>query len=384
MRSPADRRPAVLAVLAAVLFLTPLPALAETTQSDLVLIREGDVVSEDLYAAGNRIQISGRVEGDLVASTFGELRIDGTVEGDVTAVAGSVVVNGVVEGSVRVLTPELVVEGSIGEDLVGAVVGIRATGSIGRDVVIAAWDADVGGETGDGVEGFIRDAVLRGDVGGSVEVDVRHLTVTETAEIRGDLAFRSASKASISDDAVIGGSLLERTPLSPNVRIVGLALLIRFLVVVFGAALGLAMIWATPFRAERSGRVVSARPIAVTGQGLAVAAIPFLVVGVVAWVASVMAPEAALPLLVVSLPFVLGLFGVLALAALVSPVPPAILVGRRLTNDRSPYAQFLVGYALLVVAAMLPVAGTYVVAVTVIVGIGAWLVDERPVDTEST
>jgi cytoskeletal protein CcmA (bactofilin family) len=108
----------LLLLVVLVVLLAPLPARAETTQSDLVLIREDDVVTEDLYAAGNTVQISGRIEGDLVASAFGELRIDGTVEGDVTVIASRVVIAGVVDGSVRVTAPEVVIEGSIGDDLV--------------------------------------------------------------------------------------------------------------------------------------------------------------------------------------------------------------------------------------------------------------------------
>ena len=61
-------RPATLALLALALasvVLGALPAAAERTQSDFVLIREGETVSEDLYAAGDVILIAGLIEGDL-------------------------------------------------------------------------------------------------------------------------------------------------------------------------------------------------------------------------------------------------------------------------------------------------------------------------------
>ncbi|MGH9194113.1 MAG: polymer-forming cytoskeletal protein, partial [Acidimicrobiia bacterium] len=84
------------------LMLLPLPAHAELTQSDLVLVQADDVITEDLYAAGNRVQVDGRVEGDLYAAAFSEVKITGEVTGDVVVVASRLVISGRVGGSVRV------------------------------------------------------------------------------------------------------------------------------------------------------------------------------------------------------------------------------------------------------------------------------------------
>jgi cytoskeletal protein CcmA (bactofilin family) len=383
MRSPVDRRPAI-AVLAFVAVLAvPSVAAAETTQSDLVLIREGDVVNEDLYAAGNRIQVSGRIEGDLVASSVGEVRIDGTIEGDVTVLASRVIIAGVVEGSVRAVAPEVVVEGTVGDDLVvaGGVVRVAGTGSVGRDIVAAAWRLELDGTVDRTLDGFIRTGVIGGEAG-SVDIDVRSLTVTDSAVISGDLAFRSSNEASIADGAEVGGSLLERSPLSPNVRVVGLGLLWRVLFVVFGAGLGLSVVWATTLRAERSARVLMARPLPSIGQGLAIVALPFVIIGGVIGVATFMSPEASLPLIAGVIPFGLALLGVLVLAALMSPVPPAIVIGRRLAARRSVYAQFLIGYVALVVLVLIPIIGPYVFLAVFVSGIGGWLTAEPPAEAE--
>jgi cytoskeletal protein CcmA (bactofilin family) len=383
MRSPGERRPAAfvgaltrsLLLVVLVAMLAPLPARAETTQSDLVLIREDDVVAEDLYAAGNTVQISGRIEGDLVASAFGELRIDGTVEGDVTVIASRVVIAGVVEGSVRVTAPEVLIEGTIGDDLVvaGRIVTITRSASVGRDTVVAAWRLSHDGGQGRDIEGFIRTATLGGEVTGNVEIDVRSLTVTDTARVGGDLAFRSSRQAMIADSAQVSGSLLERTPLPPNVRVSGLVLLIRVLLVVFGAALGLSMVWAATARAVESAAALRLRAGTVVGQGLAVAVTPVLLIGGVVAVASFMSPEAALPLLAVALPFTLGLLGLLVLAALVAPVPPAIVIGSRLRPSGSVYAHFLLGFLVIATVAALPFVGRFVLLAVVVIGIGAWL-----------
>ncbi|MGF1665204.1 MAG: polymer-forming cytoskeletal protein [Acidimicrobiia bacterium] len=358
-----------------VVLLGPLPARAETTQSDLVLIREDDVVTEDLYAAGNTVQIAGRIEGDLVASAFGELRIDGTVEGDVTVIASRVVIAGVVDGSVRVTAPEVVIEGTIGEDLVvaGRVVTIARSASIGRDVVVAAWRLDHDGRQGRDIEGFIRNATLGGEIAENVEIDVRSLTVTDTARIGGDLAYRSSREAVIADSAEVSGSVLARTPLPPNVRVSGLALLLRVLLVVFGAALGLSMVWAATARAAESAAALKIRTRAVVGQGVAVAALPVFLIGGGVGISSFMSPEAALPLLAVAIPFALGLLGLLVLAAMVAPVPPAIFIGSRLRPSGSVYARYLLGFLAIAVVSALPYVGRFVLLAVIVIGIGAWL-----------
>jgi hypothetical protein len=79
------------------------PALAaETASSEIVIIREGDTVSEDLYATGVRIIIEGTVEGDLIAFAAEEVVISGVVTGSVLAIAPSVTIGGDIGESVRV------------------------------------------------------------------------------------------------------------------------------------------------------------------------------------------------------------------------------------------------------------------------------------------
>src|SRR5690606_16684628 len=124
------------AVVLVVAVATPAQA-AELAANDVVLVREGVVVPDDLYAAGLSVRISGEVRGDLIATAAEELVIDGLVTGSVTAVAGSVTINGTVEGSVRVIANRLTVNGTIGRDLVLSVVTTRLEpGShIGGEVV---------------------------------------------------------------------------------------------------------------------------------------------------------------------------------------------------------------------------------------------------------
>src|SRR5690606_25809383 len=107
-------------VLGSVWLLLPLPAsAAERSVSDVVLVDAGAVIEDDLYAAGERVVVLGRIEGDRTVAAFEDVTIAGTVRGDVVGVAGSVIVTGTVTESVRVMAPTIEVTGEVGGDVVG-------------------------------------------------------------------------------------------------------------------------------------------------------------------------------------------------------------------------------------------------------------------------
>lgn len=367
------------AAVGSVVLIVASPAAAETLEGDLVLIRESDVVAEDLYAVGNRIDIDGVVEGDLLAAAFGEVRIDGTIDGSVLVVASEVVITGEVTGSVRALAGRVRVEGVVGEDVAVAagVVDSTAGSSIGRDLLAASWAVDVDGAVERSVEAFARSISVQGAVGESVVASSRSLEVGPDAEIGGDLAYRSSTAASVDDAATVGGSVLARRPLEPNVRVVALGLMLRVLLAVFAAALGLVAVWTSVRRSEGAAEVLRSRGVAATAAGVGVASIPLLVVAVLAVLMSLTPPESAIPLVLATLPVLLGVLGLLVLGALVAPVPPAILIGNRLLGRRSPYARFLVGFAVIVALALFPYVGRWLLAVVVLLGLGSWLLPAR-------
>ncbi|MEX0699791.1 MAG: polymer-forming cytoskeletal protein, partial [Acidimicrobiia bacterium] len=122
-------------VLGLVVFgLSPTLARAEVTQSDFVLVRPEDTITEDLYVAGNTVRVEGRIEGDLYAVAFNEIVVSGVVTGDIVAVGGRVEVSGSVEGSLRAAAGRIVISGSVGDDVLVASWSAEVTsaGSIGR------------------------------------------------------------------------------------------------------------------------------------------------------------------------------------------------------------------------------------------------------------
>jgi hypothetical protein len=369
------RRPWAL-LLALGLVLIPLPAAAEVTQSDLVLVREEEVVAEDLIAAGNRIQVDGRVEGDLVASAFEEVVINGVVTGDVTAVSTRVTVNGEIGGSVRVASRFLTIAGSVADDVFAAVwtVDVGAPSSIGRDLMVFGRNGNLQGSVGRDVRGRFTDLTLGAAVEGSVEITVGQLLIGPTVDVGGEIAYRSRSEAVV--EASNPPELIHRTPLAPNIRVRALQFLTLSLLWLFLLAGGLI---ATHFWAERLERAsLAVRKLATTWlAGFGAVISPFIVIGVLGLLLSFTPASAGLPLTIVFLPFALGLAGLVVMAALAGVVPVATAIGRQLRVKASLPGGFSLGMIVLGVLFFVPVLRWLVIAAMVPLGLGSWLAPRK-------
>ena len=357
-----------------------LPVLGARTQSDLVLIREGDVIEEDLYAAGNDIQVDGVIRGDLVASAFDEITIAGRVEGSVVAIASRVVVTGEITGSLRVATPDLEVSGTVGEDVFAAAWNVDVTreATVGRDLLVWAWDAGTIGSVGRNVEGRQRSLERGGDVTGDVEVSVARLLVLPGSSVGGDLVYTSDRPADIDESAAVGGSLINERALPVNVRIRALGIMMRILTTIVVLALGLSVVWAGSERADRAAVAVRQRPVASIAWGVGIISVPVAVTVVMALIVSLSPRSAGIPLAGVFAPVILGLTSLLVFAALTAPVPVATAIGSLIRPGRTVYARFVLGFAVVWIAAVLPWVGWAVLAGVVALGLGAWVLSGRP------
>ena len=375
MHSRSRRRLLAAVVL---LLLIPVAAAARLTQSDLVLVRADDVVTEDLYAAGNRIAIEGRIEGDLLAVAFEEILISGEVTGDVTVVAARVTISGTVGGSVRVAGGVVQVAGSIAEDLAVASweTVVDPTATIGRDLINWGRHGQVAGRVDRDLTGRFSRLTLDGAVGGSVDVNVGILVVGSAAEVDGDVAYRSTREAEVNSSAV-GGSVIQRTPLPANIQVRALQLLTVLLVMFILTAAGLLAASAWPQQFE-STMTTAGRGWRTWLSGLGVLVSPLLAAGVLGFILGVAPSAAAVPLVIVLLPVVLGLGGLVLMASLFGVLPAAGAVGRVITRRRaSPPAAVLVGMLLIGIVVLIPIVRLVAAAIIVPLGVGA-LLGRRP------
>lgn len=370
-----------LPIAALFMLLVPLQAYAELTQSDLVLVQADDVITEDLYAAGNRVQVHGRVEGDLYAVAFGEVTITGEVTGDVVVVASRLVISGRVGGSVRVASGTVVIDGAVAEDVVVAAwnTGLGSQGSVGRDVISWGRNGSLAGRVERDVVGRFSKLQLDGHVAGRVEITVGRLSVGPAARVEGGLGYRSSSEAEI--DAVdLGGSTIHRTPLPPNIRVRALRLLTLALILLILTAVGLVLAWAWP---DILDPVIAAagRGISTWLGGLGIIASPLIAAGVMALLVSLSPPQAGIPLAIVFLPVIFGLGGLVFFGALLGFIPVAGALGRRLLPARSTAAAVLAGMTILGTLLLVPWVKWLVLAAVIPLGMGSWVLKRTKATT---
>jgi cytoskeletal protein CcmA (bactofilin family) len=348
---------------------------AETTNSEIVLIREGDVVSDDLYAAAISVRVVGEIQGDLVAIAAEQIVIEGRVTGSVTAISPSISVTGEVGGSVRAATGNFSLSGEINGDLVvtGAEVELAPESSVTGDVLAWTLRMTALGTIGGDFIGSQRRLDLAGSVGGDVDVSVGALTVVDPLTVGGDLSYRSRRDAVGLEQADVTGAVVRKTTLPPNIRIRALAVFARILAIVFLAIAAVTTVWASPDRSRSASRRVTAMPVRSWLYGALVLFSPFLVVAMAALVLNLAPPVAALPLMALAVPLTLALLGLVMVLALISGVPVSIRVGNLIGRKWGLFGAVLAGTLLLGLLWCIPLVGWLVPVMALPLGLGAWM-----------
>jgi cytoskeletal protein CcmA (bactofilin family) len=199
-----------LAVTVAVLFLSaaPLWALDSGEKEETSFSTE---FNDDLYVFGTDIYITKDVEGDLVIAGS-NIDVDADVAQDLMAAGGMVDINADIGDDVRAAGGTLNISGNIGDDLIaaGGQIYISDSSIIGGVLALTGGTLQISGTVQDDASLNGGSITISGKIDGDVKIDeVERLKVTGSAEITGDLIYKSATVADISDEAVIGGEVKE-------------------------------------------------------------------------------------------------------------------------------------------------------------------------------
>lgn len=372
-----SRSKALLAGFIALLFLgaVALPVGgADTSNSEFVIIPEDDVFVDDLYAGAIAVTVEGTIDGDLIAFAGEEVVINGTVTGSVFAVSPTVIINGTVAESVRVSGSSLEVAGQVGRDVVAAMfsASFAPTSEVDGDVLVWAWNVDALGTVGKDLTGSMRNLDLAGTVEGDVDVSVGSLTVVDELNVVGDLGFRSGSDAEGLEMADVGGAIVHKTPLAPNLRVRALGLLGRFMVILFLTVSALTVAYGWPDRTTRAIARVSSEPGKAWLYGFAILVSPLVALLAAGVIFSLAPAAAAFPLLAILAPVVLAVFGIAFAVLLVAGIPAVGWLGGVLFKRLDIFGAILVGGLLVGLIWYLPIVGILVPLVVLPVGLGAW------------
>lgn len=360
-----------LGVAALLLTAAGAPEALQTVSGDIYLVPEEEVVGESLYVSASLVRVHGTIEGDLVVVATSHLQVTGSVAGDVVGFARTASIEGTVKGSIRLAGVDLGVSGEVGDEV--AVLAREATlgGVVGGDALVWAMRFLMDGGLAGDLGGRTLSATIDGRVGRDVEMTVDHLRVGPGAAIAGDLGYRSADDAEIDPGATIGGTLVRRAPLPPDIWLRAGRLLGGLVVFLLFIAMGLMAIRFRPGWLYACVERVRRRPVGIVVRGvvaLLILTLPVTVPALAIWAGPPGVVTAAVIAGLVSLvPAVLAFL----LAFIVGSVPVIVWAWGLVTKFRmGPYGSFLAAALLFVILLQVPYVGGVLATVLPVMALG--------------
>ncbi|MBP7018448.1 hypothetical protein KBB17_03015 [Candidatus Saccharibacteria bacterium] len=180
-------------------------ALTKASENQYV-VRQDEVINDDLFVAAESVTIEGIVNGDVYA-VGNRVTIRGTVNGDVIVGASLVEVSGVVRDDLRVGASTVTVNSSakIGDSFsaAGSDISVSADSIIGGGVQVAGSSVDMNGSVGRGILAGTSSLRINGPVKGNIQADSEKLNFGDKADIKGSVNYTSTREAVIDEGAVL-------------------------------------------------------------------------------------------------------------------------------------------------------------------------------------
>lgn len=366
----------VLSAALLLLLMTPLPAAAaEFRTGTNTVIGPGEVIDDDLYVAGNTIEILGTVRGDVFAAGQ-NIIVQGTIEGGLSAAGSSIVINGKIGRSARLAGSSISVGGQIERDLLvaGATISAGSGSRIGRDLLFGGASLAMAGEVGRDLRGNGGDIEINGRVGRNVELtDTSSVKLGDGARIAGILTYTGAKEATIATGAEVrdnrGFTPVTRERPAVNPIATTIEYLWGILRSFIGlAVLGLLLVWLLPRPIERARQTLAGAPAQSFGIG---------------FIALLFAPPAIVILFILGL--LLGtaqlpavLTALVTVGVSVAGVIVGLEIGRLVLQatgkkDGPAWVEVLIGAAFLTALGALPLVGWIFTGISAALGFGAML-----------
>lgn len=355
-----------------------IPSLAfDARGGEKITIPSGEVVDDDLYIAGETVLIDGTINGDLCACGRAII-VNGDVKGNIFAVAESISINGHSGHTVRAACRSFDISGNIdGDVIVGAAdVKIADTSTIMGDFLFGAGRTRIDGLIDSDIIGGAGTVDMGNGVNGNVKLRVEKITLSSSANIKGDLTYISDEKANINEGARIAGAINHKlpvvkirqkdSPVRPFLRIIQ-----KVMSFLMALITGLLIILLVPNRMISISKSIGANPWPSLGWG---AVILFAT------------PPAALTVFftIVGIPVVLIALALYGIAIYLSQIPVGLFVGswiiRRFFKVESKtimIGALALGLFILGLLRLIPFLGFFVSLAIILLGLGAIVVSEK-------
>jgi len=337
-------------------------AFAKNLNSEVVTLDKDQVVTEDLFVSGEKITISGKVDGDLFVAG-GNVTVDGQVSGDVLAAGGDITINGIVNGDIRVAGGNITLGGKVGHNVTaaGGNVTIAKEGVIAGSLTAMSGNLTVDGKIAKNVKASAGRAMINSLVGGNVEAMTDNLGLGPTATISGNLRYISQNPATIGKGATVSGTVAHDVPMAAKPLFeLGLKASILLKLVLFLPifALGFTIMKLAPRSSQALADQVANHYVRNFFVGLAM--------WMIGWVVAII-----LMATIIGIPLALILMFMLLVYLYLSLFPVSLALGRRLVKDNSDVIQLAAGMGLLFVISFVPIAGKLALFVATFVGLAS-------------
>ncbi len=193
----------------ALLATSALPAAAMTPRGgDTYLLPQQETINDDLYAGGGTLILNGTVNGDAIVGG-GTVVVNGSVKQDLMAGGGNITIAGEIGDDLRLGGGNITILSTVKGDVVmgGGNILIGKDAVIEHDLVVGAGSLVIEGT----VKGNVRigggQVVLNGTVGGFIEVDAEDLRLGANARLAKGLKYTSPKMATMDEGSKVTGDV---------------------------------------------------------------------------------------------------------------------------------------------------------------------------------
>ncbi|WP_161884228.1 polymer-forming cytoskeletal protein [Deinococcus alpinitundrae] len=380
---------------------------------DSVTVAKSEIIQDDLYVAGNNVQIDGTVNGDLFVGGR-TVTINGEVRGNLWASGETLILGGKVSQTARFAGSVIRVQNraSIGRDLLaaGSEVVVAPGVVIGRDVAVGSSQAQLDGRVTRnayvGANGIEVGGVIGGNakmaVGNTAVLTGRSMTLgdpglrfTQGGRIAGNLTLQRSDSGQAALPAGVVGGQVTYAPINGVTIQPRRNPLTSFLSAFVGSALlGLLLFWLARPRLLGVWEKLRTAPASSLGYGAlafiglpALALLGVLGLGLLAGALLLLRLGGlGLPLAFIGMPVLLGGATLVAWLALLGAQGfAAYLIGTWIVHALRPQATFapvatvLIGALLLALVLQIPVLGALATLAALLLSLGAlWLTLRAP------
>ena len=357
----------------AILFLSISLAFAQGTEGKSVYIAPDETVENNPYfAAGERVEIYGIVNGDVYTSG-GEVTVDGVINGDLFVAGGTVRIDGVVTNNVKVAGGQITVSGEIGGNLVaaGGNISLEDSGSVGSYVVVAGGNVNTLGSIAGNTYFYTGNVTTNSQIDGDLEASTGMIRIGPKTTIGGDLTVTSDEEPIINESAMVVGETTVKEPVvkvpqeikDTDVEEISQAFAkLRIFLALIGAVstfiVGLILIKLFPNYMETCKDQIEKKTWKSLGFGLlGLFAIPVIFV--------------LLLIFVVTIPLALITIAVFSIYLYLAKIFVIYWAGRRIFKNSSQVASFGLSLLIYTLLMLTPVIGGFVGFITLLFGLGA-------------